>query len=283
MALVLTMNFSLLLTLLQVIHFQYATARDILVLGDSWGEGIQDWLSGVCDPMALIGAFAGSESQSFDSQNDAKGGTTAAQWASGEMAKSSFENDDFDFVWLSIGGNDFLGNGCDITSKDDISNDIVDVIADIVDSSSNDDIKILYFGYGVPSEEVCAGGNTVPLMAELATHIREKITSSSYADYVQVMDITNEFVTSSSTPFSDTLWYGDDIHLNESGYLKLFSMQPMQEFFGCISSDPDESPSDDTPTVANPDPSETPPSSASLANIAASIAAFLWMGTSFLF
>ena len=64
----------------------------ILVLGDSWASLSGDYMSNICGPQTtrLV-------------QNDAKSGSTANDWASGETAVKSMTNAnyDYDYVWLS--------------------------------------------------------------------------------------------------------------------------------------------------------------------------------------
>jgi hypothetical protein len=75
----------------------------ILVLGDSWASLSGDHMINICGPQTARPV-----------QNDAQSGSTAADWASGEMAVKSMSKAkyEFDYVWLSIGGNDFLGSRC---------------------------------------------------------------------------------------------------------------------------------------------------------------------------
>eukprot|EP01082_Thalassiosira_pseudonana_P003958 g3412.t1 g3412 contig12:2015244-2015774(-) len=82
------------------------------------------------------------------------------QWADGKtdlesMTKAQY---DYGYVWLSLGGNDFLDNKCDISMADDVAADIVTVISHLVDNAANEDIRILFFGYSVPSSDVCGDG-----------------------------------------------------------------------------------------------------------------------------
>jgi lysophospholipase L1-like esterase len=204
---------------------QAANGGAILVLGDSWASLSGDYLSNVCGPQSYRNV-----------QNDAKSGTTAEEWASDgtaiqSMSKASYE---YDYVWLSLGGNDFLDNQCDIEITEQVGTDIVTVISHIVENSSNqDNLKILYFGYSIPSYDICGDGTTASLFREQGSLIRTAIKKSNYSEYVTVMDVSKEFVTYSSSPLSDSKYYVDEIHMNENGYLKLFSKIRIQRFFGC--------------------------------------------------
>jgi lysophospholipase L1-like esterase len=199
----------------------------ILVLGDSWASLSGSFLSNVCN----LGS-TDTDSTQRSITNNGKAGSTAKQWASGELAVESFTNAkyDYDHVWLSIGGNDF---NCDQSYHDEIAQNILNVITDIFESSSNDQMEVLYTGYGYPSQDICNGQGTVSLFDHLSSAIRSKIQKSSYAKKVKVMDISSMFVTQGSSPYSDKEWYADDIHINEAGYEKLFSSSSAQEFFGC--------------------------------------------------
>ena len=207
----------------------------ILVLGDSWASLSESFLAGVC-------SLGSSSEGSRPLTNNGISGSTAKEWASGENAVESFQKAkyDYDYVWISLGGNDF---NCDKSIHDDIADNILKVITDVFESSNNDDIKVLYTGYGYPSENICGGGSGVdvtPIFDDLSTTVREKIEKSSYADKVLTIDILSLFVTKDSEPYSDKAWYADDIHINEAGYAKLFSKSELQQFFGCSGGSYDE-------------------------------------------
>jgi len=196
----------------------------ILLLGDSWAAIAGDYAANIC-----------GLSNSRLVTNDAKSGTTAAQWAEGETAVGSMEKAEYDYeyVWLSLGGNDFLDNKCDIDISEEVAANIVTVIGHIVDNSPNEDIKILYFGYSVPSDDVCGNGITAQLFEEQGAIIFDAIKASAYADYVTTFDISEMFVKWGNGGLSDSYYYYDEIHLNQMGYLHLFSSYKVQRFFGC--------------------------------------------------
>lgn len=185
-----------------------STDGAILVLGDSWASLSGDYMSNVCGPQTtrLV-------------QNDAKSGSTADDWASGETAVKSMTNAnyDYDYVWLSLGGNDFLDAKCDISVAEQVGEDIITTISHIVDNSANPNIKILYFGYSYPSSDICGDGTTADLFDQQSALIRKAIKNSDYSKYVTVLDISKTFVTMSSSPLSDEKWYADEIHMNELG------------------------------------------------------------------
>ena len=206
-------------------------AGAILVLGDSWASASGTFLGGVCSLVINEDEREGGYTTKAVA-NHGIAGSTAAGWASSGKAKDAFTNPKYDYryVWLSIGGNDFLGS-CDDNGS--ISQNILSVISDVIDSSSNEKLEILYTGYGYPTKDGCGGG-TGPYDA-LNLSIRNAIENSSYAGRVTYVDISSEFVTAQSYPFSDKQWYADNIHINEAGYIKLYSIEAIQDFFECAS------------------------------------------------
>ena len=108
-------------------------AGSILLLGDSWASLSGDYAANIC-----------GASTTRNADNKAKAGTTANQWAEKGLAVDYIAKDD-EYVWLSIGGNDFLDNKCDISMAEDVAADIVTVISHIVDNASNENIKILFW------------------------------------------------------------------------------------------------------------------------------------------
>ncbi len=81
--------------------------------------------------------------------------------------------------------------------------------------------------------------NFLTIFEDFSQTIRETIESSEYADMVYTMDVSALFVTDDSYPISDTYYYADSMHINHNGYVKLFIMNEIQEFFGCDEEYPD--------------------------------------------
>jgi lysophospholipase L1-like esterase len=166
-----------------------------------------------------------------------------------EKAKYAYK-----YVWISLGGNDFLKTNCDISLADEVAGNVVNVIKQVVDASlgvanpgevaSGVDIKILYLGYARPSKDVCGGGRTAKLFVKQGDIIFDAIRNSDYAEYVTLVDVNDMFVTAqegssetspqgNSLALSDPAYFEDAIHLNEAGYVRLFSGYRVQSFFGC--------------------------------------------------
>eukprot|EP00985_Skeletonema_marinoi_P017433 scaffold9557_cov85-Skeletonema_marinoi.AAC.3 len=161
------------------------------------------------------------------------------------MGVEAIENRRYEYthVWLSVGGNDFLDNKCDMSIADKVAANVVNVIKQVVDASHGEaavgevafqqDLKILYFGYSIPSRDVCGQGRTAKLFAKQGEIIFDAIHNSDYAEYVTTFDISDMFVTSESSPLSDPSYFADAIHLNDVGYTRLFSGYNVLRFFDC--------------------------------------------------
>ena len=206
----------------------------ILVIGDSWASLSGNYLGNVC-----------GSSNIRPIKNDAKSGSTAKQWAYKRLGVEVIENARYEYthVWLSIGGNDFLNNQCDMSIADKVAANVVNVIKQLVDASQGNaavgeipfphDIKILYFGHSIPSKDVCGQGRTAELFAEQSNIVFDAIHNSAYAEYVTTFDASEMFVTAESSPLSDRKYFADAIHINEEGYMKLFSDYHVLRFFDC--------------------------------------------------
>lgn len=81
--------------------------------------------------------------------------------------------------------------------------------------------------------DVCGNGQTAQLFEEQGAIIFNAIKSSAYSDYVTTFDISEMFVKWGTNGLSDEYYYYDEIHLNQMGYLHLFSSYKVQRFFGC--------------------------------------------------
>ena len=206
----------------------------ILVIGDSWASLSGNYLANVC-----------GSSTTRPIQNDAISGSTAKKWAYNRLGVEAIDKSEYEYthVWLSLAGNDFLDNKCDMRIADKVAANVVNVIKQVVDASRGEaavgkvaykkDLKILYFGYSIPSRDVCGQGRTAMLYEKQTEIIFDAIHNSHYADYVTTIDISDIFVTSESSPLSDPSYFADAIHLNEAGYARLFSGYNVLRFFGC--------------------------------------------------
>ena len=150
-----------------------------------------------------------------------------------DRTRTSFSHRYIDYFIAILNRNDFLDNKCDIDMAEEVAANIVTVIGQIVDNAPNKDIKILYFGYSVPSSDVCGNGQTAQLFEEQGAIIFNAIQSSDYSQYVTTFDISEMFVQWGTGGLSNPDYYYDEIHLNLMGYMHLFSNIKVQRFFGC--------------------------------------------------
>lgn len=202
----------------------------ILVLGDSWGSFSGGDLKDVCSH----GATNDEAYKVMTIANKSKSGSTAEEWATQDKVADSYKDQkNYDYVWLSVGGNDALGSYCVQSAFPDIVGNILQLIQDIVEESSNEDVKILFTGYGYPTMDLCMFGRTISTFDNLTAMIHEAIAASAYSSYVTLIDISDKFVTDNSSPYSDSEFYADPIHLNQNGYDRFYAFKEIQTFFGC--------------------------------------------------
>lgn len=204
-------------------------SQAILVLGDSWGSFSGGDLKDVCSH----GAIDNEVYKVMAIANKAKSGSTAEEWATQDQVADSYDQKNYDYVWLSVGGNDALGKFCAQSAFPDIVGNILQLIQDIVEESSNEDVKILFTGYGYPTMDLCMFGRTISTFDNLTAMIHEAIAASAYSSYVTLIDLSDKFVTDNSSPYSDSEFYADPIHLNQNGYDRFYAFKEIQTFFEC--------------------------------------------------
>eukprot|EP00980_Cylindrotheca_fusiformis_P001202 scaffold328_cov130-Cylindrotheca_fusiformis.AAC.16 len=213
--------------------------ESILVLGDSLAIRSNDVLETVCDP-------SGKAAQVRNVRYEGKEDFTAEEWALNEDASSSsslFNGDnDYASVWLSVGTMDMVQGNCNGASHAEIGANVVNVIEKIVQATENENLKIMVLSYIIPSEDVCGNGNTASYFDSQSFSTTElAIQTSVYADFVEIVDVSDLFVTAESAPLSDGKYFSSATELNGDGYTRLFSLEPIQDFFGCLNNSLDAS------------------------------------------
>lgn len=219
-------------------------ATDIIVLGDSWGEGagIKE-LAVACPQKTMVNRAVGGSTASAWAGSSLEGaGDTNGCKAAGAIggksdcsAASAFDasfGKGYTHAWLSVGGNDFLGQGCAAGTVEDIGKAVEDAIKKVV-AAGPTGMKILMTGYGTPSVDVgegCKAGAVAPLQAV----IKAAAEASEHVTFVDVMDAFG----GSASKHSDEKWYADNIHLNAAGYVRFFQIREVATFFGCADSEP---------------------------------------------
>lgn len=217
-------KFAIACAALLTIQFSVATtAKDILVLGDSWGVGINNSITSV----------AGAAGFTVD--NQAHGGREAADMvtASGlaELTSDLNANLDAKVVHLIIGGNDFLGGWSPFLSPSE-EQDLFDSILNDVQTIANHintvrpDVETFHMGYEYPQPMPPIPVPTINQAILTVSSRQESIVAPNYT-YIEFYGLTQEvFGYNGNSPdgTSDPNFPGaatafrDDIHLNQAGY-----------------------------------------------------------------
>jgi hypothetical protein len=137
----------------------------------------------------------------------------------------------YKYAWFSVGGNDFIFEGC-INFFGMLKGKIQRAIQ-AVHAAGPPGMKILMTGYCIPpsilNQFVCRDTESI---AELNGAIGEACTTTPGCTFV---DATSACGGSPHT-FSDPRLFADYIHPNEEGFQKIFGMPAIQDFFGCKTS-----------------------------------------------
>ncbi len=204
-----------------------ARAADILVLGDSWGVGIND----------SIVAVAGSEG--FTVNNQAHGGRTAADMVtpSGlvELTGDLLANPDAKVVQLIIGGNDFLNrtsgwnSSLTTAAEQALFDSIIDDVETIADhiATIRPDVETFHMGYEYPQPLPLGSVQEVNQAILTLSAMQESIVAPNY-NYIEFYGLTQKAFGFNGNPPDGTsdpnfpgaaIAFRDNIHLTQAGYL----------------------------------------------------------------
>ena len=178
--------------------------------------------------------------------NRGVGGSTAVEWGTGVedteackarpvscSAASAFAatfGKGYSKAWLSVGGNDYLGKGCNPATKDTIVANVKATIASVLAAATTPGFTILLTGYGAISSSV--GEDCKATDTALLNQAVQEAVAASPAGKVTFINVLSTF-GGSATSYSSAEWYADSIHLNKAGYDKMFQLPAVQSFFGC--------------------------------------------------
>ena len=199
-------------------------AADILVLGDSWGVGINQAITSV----------AGNAG--FTVNNQAHGGREAADMVTpdglSEITSDLNANPDASVVHLIIGGNDFLRNWNRFLSPSqelNLFNSILNDIETISDhiATIRPEVEVFHMGYEFP--QPIPNGPVVEVNQAILTlsGLQGTIASPNY-NYIEFYGLTQEVFGIGGNPPDGTsdpnfpgapAAFSDNIHLNQAGYL----------------------------------------------------------------
>ena len=196
-------------------------ANKILFLGDSMAEFMgESLLEEICGDSTVVNAGIG--------------GTTAQQWA--EYDVDDYRSQEWDAVYISVGGNDFLGSGC-FLGTDVLKSRIEAAIENIVWEIAPGASSYVVTGYCMPKAplpipgDVCSKPSDIlPLQQALAA-LSPNLPEES-KDKLTVID-SLEFCGGSVSSFSDPKFFMDTIHLNPRGYCEVFSQPSIQQSLLC--------------------------------------------------
>jgi len=223
-------------------------AARILVIGDSWGvaagPSLQQVLidNGSTDTVASI-AVGGETAENINTPEWLQQITTALE-----------ENPDAEFVHLSLGGNDFLGNWTAFISQAEEEQLIVDILEDItaiVDHilEQRPDIRVYWSSYDFPrplfiGEPVEVNHASMRFSVQAQALADEKGDSLSYGDFNGLTQVEYGFDGVQTSPFDPgfpippgdpslpdpqypgpAVAYADSIHLTEDAFLLLAGKQ----------------------------------------------------------
>jgi len=135
---------------------------------------------------------------------------------------------DVQYVWVSIGGNDFLSSGCALPA-DGLEQRVTSVLS-TVKSSARPGVRIVTTGYcqvWKPEDPDTTCGKP----ASIST-LQSAIGSATAAVNGTFIDAA-EFCGGSATAFSPSTYFRDAVHLNARGYCHLLTQPAIQRAFGC--------------------------------------------------
>jgi lysophospholipase L1-like esterase len=205
---------------------QSANSVDILVMGDSYAKHSENYLADHCAGKSVAN-FGVDSSLASDWANGvcetetatACSPATAAQGAPGAQ-----------FVWLSVGGNDFMMDGC-MTSAEQLSQVIYGALATV--KANLPMAKLVMTGYCTPPP---SGVTLVPPTCQSPTAIGplndavklacEKTVGCTFVDATSACG-------GSRSAFSQPAFFEDPIHPNQLGYQQIFQLPGVQSAFSC--------------------------------------------------
>jgi hypothetical protein len=190
-----------------------------LILGDSLGDFSGNSLATECVGSTVVNAGVG--------------GTTADDWCSGGMwddAMGKMRGEVPSHVWLTLGGNDYLGAGCNAAALVGMADDLSCTIKSILGQWPG--VKVLMTGYAVSSiSNECPGKGPSDLKG--LNDALVAVAGTFAINQVEV-HITTSAVGASETTFADENFFRDDgIHPSEAGYKAIFGGAAVQAFFNC--------------------------------------------------
>lgn len=204
-----------------------ANAKDILVIGDSWGTvGSSEF-----ETMA--------NDHGLSVVNIAIGGSTADQWAQKDKLLLVFEtltaNPDVKHIWVTLGGNDVLNGLAAGLTMDQIiaklQTDTIAILEPIFQYKAN--VSVFQFGYDIPNYD--SSRSCLQKACGLAANCRpdwEKIPTDGWTSF---MNCSNTANTQMQYNYVD--WLGTESKKRKWDYSPIDLLGTFQFFGGVPNSD----------------------------------------------
>jgi len=231
-------------------------AARILVIGDSWGVAAGPSLQQVLDDSGSADSVASIAVGDETAEN-----INTPQWL-GQITAALEDNPDADFVHLSLGGNDFLGNwnaSMSQSEEDQLIADILDDIGAIVDHivAQRPTIRIYWSSYDFPrplplGAPIDVNNASLNFSAQAQALADAKGSVLSYGDFNGLTQVAYGFDGVQHSPFDPdfvipagdpslpdpqypgpAVAYADQIHLTAEGFLLLAASQ-YEQFYEAV-------------------------------------------------
>merc|ERR1719171_1892703 len=191
-----------------------SAASTIMLAGDSHAEMSEMILQDVCGGSKVVNVgVSGSQAYEFATGDMITGGCIdRPQRCTPDGVFTSEESDevstDFTHMYLSLGGNDWLDNGCTASIQDGVSDSVRGAINEMLRAGPSG-MKILMTGYSYASDEFddCTPGD-LPLLMEAIENAVKSCDDPSRVEYIDVIGL---FGGTPSKPFSNKKFYEDAI------------------------------------------------------------------------
>lgn len=177
-------------------------------------------------------------------------GSTAEQWLNGDinLAEARDEDVTFTHAYVSLGGNDIMGDGCRIA--DSVFDNLV-AINNQVRSIYGNAIQIVMTGYGMgpdPSTDGC-GDDVLEEFQAMVGRVAQ-VTGATF------VDVRNLFKRNPSDSVGQSRYFVDAIHYNRAGYDLMWSQPAIQSAFNCASNGNNSGGSSDATATSDPEDDE---------------------------
>jgi len=215
------MFFLALLSLVRV-----TSAADVLALGDSWAKHSLTYLADNCAGKTV--------------HNGGVDKSTAVQWAAGLCAapagppsacnaQTAFQGvHGVKSVWFSVGGNDFLQSGCQLTAAQ-MAKKVARAL--IALRAAAPTVNIVMTGYCTPPPAAAQAFPSCVLgsIGTLNDGIKNACLGTHGCTFIDAVSACG----GSRVAFSKPALFQDAFHLNQKGYQALFQMPGVQTALSC--------------------------------------------------